>query len=77
LRKNKLNSFLVVIPILVTLIPINNASAANLSLAKPTPNPHKIILEINNLGGFVPRYISKSNLPLLRLYENKELIVSK
>jgi putative hemolysin len=25
----------------------------------------------------VPRYISKSNLPLLRLYENKELIVSK
>jgi putative hemolysin len=66
-----------VIPILLTLIPTNIASAANLSVAKPTPNPNKIILEINNLGGFVPRYISKSNLPLLRLYENKELIVSK
>lgn len=65
------------IPILLTLIPTNIASAANLSVAKPTPNPNKIILEINNLGGFVPRYISKSNLPLLRLYENKELIVSK
>lgn len=65
------------IPILLTLIPTNIASAANLSVSKPTPNPHKIILEINNLGGFVPRYISKSNLPLLRLYENKELIVSK
>jgi putative hemolysin len=77
MRKKKISSFLVVIPILVTLIPINIASAANLSLTKPTPNPHKIILEINNLGGFVPRYISKSNLPLLRLYENKELIVSK
>jgi putative hemolysin len=77
LRKNKISSFLVVIPILLTLIPTNIASAANLSVAKPTPNPNKIILEINNLGGFVPRYISKSNLPLLRLYENKELIVSK
>ena len=77
MRKKKISSFLVVLPILVTLIPINIASAGNISVVKPTPNPHKIILEINNLGGFVPRYISKSNLPLLRLYENRELIVSK
>jgi len=77
LKKKKVSSFLVAIPILITLISINNASAGNISVVKSTPNPHKIILEINNLGGFVPRYISKSNLPLLRLYENRELIVSK
>ena len=77
MKKKKVSSFLVAIPILITLISINNASAGNISVVKSTPNPHKIILEINNLGGFVPRYISKSNLPLLRLYENRELIVSK
>ena len=76
--KEKRIGFLSVVTLtILTLIPANYASAADLTTSKPTPNPEKIILEINNLGGFVPRYISKSNLPLLRLYENKELIVSK
>ncbi len=67
----------VILTLLLSLSQVSTSSAVNLSVAKPAPNPHKIILEINNLGGFVPLYISKSNLPLLRLYENKDLIVSK
>ena len=75
-RAKNYTTISLILMILSTIL-LSPSFAADIKTNKESSNPLKIILEVSHNGGFMPQYITRSRVPLLRLYESKEILVTQ